>query len=105
MQDRLFDAVAPLLMRQRRTDKWASLDDCIDQARDHGVRPDLVVLLVRAELPLAARDRSRLFPHLVVNVGTSRGGAIYRDDVEALEALELVAEALDKTIIVNVIDR
>ncbi len=105
MKEKLYDAVLPLLALQRRTNKLASLDDCVDQARDHGVRPDLVVLLVRGELPLAARDRSRLFPHLVVPVGTSRGGGIYRDDVEALEALELVAGALDRTITVNIIDR
>ncbi len=105
INERVWDAVAPLLREQRRTGRLMPLDDCVEQARAHGARVDLVVLLVRHELPLARRDRSCLFPHLVVDVATSRGGGIYRDDDEMLEALNLAAQALGTTIQVNLIDR
>jgi len=38
-------------------------------------------------------------------VGASRRGGIYREDADALEALNLVAEALGQMVTVLVIDR
>lgn len=105
ISEELWEAIVPLLRYQSKTRKDVSLEDCVEQGLWHGVRPDLVILLVRSELPLAHPDRSCLFPHLVVNVATSNNGAIYSDDVEALNALHLVAEALDQTLTVKVIDR
>ena len=105
ISEHVWDAAVPLLRDRLRTGRRVTLDDCVEQARLHGARVDLVVLLVRHELPLAKRDRSRLFPHLVVDVATSRGGGIYRDDEEALEVLNLVAQALETAIQVNLIER
>ena len=106
MDDKLWDeAVAPLLRYQSKTGRAASLGDCVEQARWCDVRVDLVILLVRNELPLAQPGRGGLYPNLVVSVATSHNGGIYRDDAEALEALQLVAHALDQTLTVQVIDR
>src|SRR5687767_12385434 len=96
MDERIWDAAVPLLRKQRRMGRWASLDECIAEAQARDARADLVILLVRHELPLASPDRSRLFSHLVVDIMRSRNGAIYRDDTEALEALNALAEATGK---------
>ncbi len=104
ISEELWDAVLPLLRRESKTGHEATLGKCIQQAKAHGVRADLVILVARCELPLAKHDRSGLFPHLVVNVATSHGGGIYRDDTEALNALNLVAQALDQTLTVQVIE-
>ena len=66
---------------------------------------DLVILLVTQELPLAKHDRNGLYGHPVVAVLTSHNGGIYSDDTEALEALNLVAEALGQNVTVQVIER
>jgi hypothetical protein len=105
ISEELWDCVVPLLRYQSETGKDASLEDCVEQALWHGVRPDLVILLVRSELPLAHPDRSRLLPRFLVNVAASNNGAIHSDDIEALDALHLVAEALGRTLTVKVIDR
>ncbi len=95
--------MVPLLVAQRKRGKEATLDECLAQARDHGVRADLVILLVRHELHLRKHDLSGLYPNLVVDVLTSHNGGIYHDDHEALEALHLVAQALGQTLTVQVI--
>ena len=105
MDERLVNAVLPLLHMQRSTGKAATLEDCIEEAREWSTRADLVILLVRQELPLARRDRTGLYGHLVVGVLTSHNGAIYSDDDEALEALNLVAEALGQRLTVQLIER
>ncbi len=105
MDDKLIDAVVPLLAAQRKRGKEATLDKCLAQARECGVRADLVILLVRHELRLRKHDRSGLFSNFVVDVLTSHNGGIYHDDHEALEALHLVAQALGQTLTVQVIER
>lgn len=105
MDDRLVNAVLPLLHMQRSTRKTATFEECFEQAEEWGARADLVILLVRQELPLRRHDGKGLYHHLVVPVATSRNGGIYSDDVEALEALKLVAEALGQTLTVRVIER
>ena len=102
MDDKLVDAVVPLLVAQREKGKEATLDECLAQARECGVRADLVILLVRHELHLRKHDRTGLYPNLVVSVLTSHNGGIYHDDHEALH---LVAQALGQTLTVQVIDR
>ena len=103
MDEKLRQAVIPLLFKQRG--KPISLEECAAEARAHGVRVDLVILLVRHELPLAQYNRSGLFPNLFVDVAWYDKGGIYHDDHEVLEALQLVAQALDKTLTVQVIER
>ena len=105
MDEKLINAAAPLLHMQRSTGKEATLDECIEEAREWGARVDLVILLVRQELPLMRHDRKGLYGHLVVPVETSCNGGIYSDDHEALEALNLVAQALGQTLTVQVIER
>ena len=55
----------------------------------------------------AAREAQphRVYEHLVVGLLTSRNGVIYSDDHEALEALNLVAQALGQKLTVQVIER
>lgn len=103
MNERLVKAVLPLLDYQRRTGKEVSLDECVAEADDSGVRRDLVILLVRHELPVKHWDGS-LLRHVFVDVSWSRSGGIYRDDNEALEALRYVARALGKTVVVQVVE-
>ena len=105
MDDKLYNAVLPLLNLQRKRRKKVSLDECIEQAEEWGARADLVILLVRQELPLRRHDGKGLYHHLVVPVETSPNGGIYSDDVEALEALNLLAEALGQSLTVQVIER
>lgn len=105
MDEKVINAAVPLLHRQRSTGKEATLDECIEQAHEWGARADLVILLVRHELPLRKHDLTGLYGHLVVNVLTSHNGGIYSDDHEALEALNLVAQALGQTLTVRVIER
>ena len=104
ISEELWNAVLPLVHQQSKTGRAASLDDCVEQARECDVRVDLVILITRAELPVTQPGRGGLYPNLVVNVASPHGG-IYRDDAEALEALQLVARALDQTLTVQVIDR
>lgn len=105
MDEKLVSAVLPLLHMQRSTRKTATFEECFEQAEEWGARADLVILLVRQELPLRRHDGKGLYRHLVVPVATSRNGGIYSDDVEALEALNLVAEALGQNLTVRVIER
>jgi hypothetical protein len=105
MDDRLVNAVLPLLHMQRSTKKTATFEECFEQAEEWDARADLVILLVRQELPLARFDRKGLYRRLVVGVATSNKGGIYSDDTEALEALNLVAEALGQSLTVQVIER
>ena len=105
MDERLVNAVLPLLHMQRSTRKTATFEECFEQAEEWGARADLVILLVRQELPLRKHDRTGLYGHLVVNVLTSHNGGIYSDDAEALEALNLLAEALGQSLTVQVIER
>jgi hypothetical protein len=105
MDDKLLDAVLPLLVAQRKKGREATLDECLAQARHHGGRVDLVILLVRHELHLRKHDRTGLFSNFVVDVLTSHSGRIYHDDHEALEALHLVAEAPGQAVTVQVIER
>ena len=105
MDEKIINAAAPLLNMQRKTGKEATLDECIEEAREWGARIDLVILLVRQELPLRRHDGTGLYRHLVVPIVTSPNGGIYSDDGEALEALNLVAQALGQTLTVRIIDR
>ena len=105
MDEKLINATVPLLHMQRSTGKAATLKECIEEAQEWGARVDLVILLVRQELPLTRHDRTGFYGHLVVPVETSRNGGIYSDDVDALEALNLVAEALGQTLTVRIIER
>lgn len=54
---------------------------------------------------MTRHDRTGLYGHLVVGLLTSRNGGIYSDDHEALEALNLVAEALGQSLTVQIIER
>lgn len=105
MDERVFNAAVGLLNLQRRRRKGVSLDECVAEARANDARVDLVILLVQLELPFGKPDGTGLFANLVVDVLTSHRGGIYSDDAEALEALNLVAEALGKTLTVRVIER
>jgi|GEM_PF-2693985 hypothetical protein len=105
MDEKVINAAVPLLHMQRSTGKEATLDECIEQAKEWGARVDLVILLVRQELPLTNHERTGLYKHLVVPIVTSPNGGIYSDDHEALEALNLVAQALGQTLTVRVIER
>ena len=104
MDEKLMAAAIPLLLIQRRTDKLVSLEECVQQARKHGVRADLVILLVRWELPFARPDCKGFFGPYVVDVHTSHRGGIRYNDREALEALQLVAEALGEDLMVRVVE-
>ena len=104
MDDRLVDAVLPLLAAQRKRGKEATLDECMEQARDHGVRADLVILLVRHELSPVTFDRRGKYGNLLISVATAKCGDIYHDDHQALEALNLVARALGQNVTVQVIE-
>lgn len=101
MNDRLVNTVLPLLDYQRRTGKRVSLDECVAEADFNGVRRDLVVLLVRHELPI--RESPGLSRRFVTDVALSNFGAIRRSDEETIEALHLVALALGQTLTVRVI--
>ena len=90
---------------QRSSGRAATLEECIKEAHAWDARADLVILLVRQELPLTRHDRTGLYGHLVVGLLTSRNGGIYSDDHEALEALNLVAEALGQSLTVQIIER
>ena len=103
MDEKLVNAVLPLLHRQRSTGKEVTLDECIEQAHEWGARVDLVILLVRQELPFTSHGH--LYGHLVVDALRSLNGGIYSDDGEALEALNLVAQALGETLTVRLIER
>jgi len=70
-----------------------------------GTRAPTSLSCVRQELPLTRHDRTGLYGHLVVGLLTSRNGGIYSDDHEALEALNLVAEALGQSLTVQIIER
>ncbi len=105
MDDKLLDAVLPLLVAQRKRGKEATLDDCLAQARHHGVRADLVILVVRHELNPVTFDRRGTYRNLLIDVASFKCGGIYHDDHQALEALHLVAKALGQNVTVQVIER
>jgi hypothetical protein len=105
MNEKVMSAVLPLLNLQRSRRKEVSLDECMKQAQFCDARADLVILLVRHELRLRKPDGTGLYGNLVVNVLTSHNGGIYSDDGEALEALNLVAQALGQTLTVRLIER
>ena len=103
MDERLVNAVLPLLNMQRRRRREICLEECVEQAYEWGARVDLVILLVRHQLPFASHGC--IYGHLYVDALMSPNGGIYRDDGEALEALNLVAQALGQTLTVRLIER
>ena len=65
-----------MLLTQRKYDKAVTLVECIRRVRECSVRADLIILLVRHELPLIKHDRTGIYGNLVAYLLKSHNGML-----------------------------